>query len=332
MKFGFFLFVSSLVVTNIYASNCYSVGLIDVQKSNASTLKERFHVPSECITPTIGRFVSVRCGCYDTTREAKQALRKKYRKYKDATIVQTRRSRFSKSKPKLAPRKTKRKVIHHKTPVHIAVAKTPQKVIEIPEDAQIDLVQIDPKTGKLIVIKSAKESTTIVPEESVKKEEKEKVAPKVIHTKVQHKRKPIVHKEVTLQKAKPIPKTLLHTTPQSIKVTQTQHHKSFNKVDTIKDEKILQKLHSLKPQLKKEPKEEESFKIIEPKKIKPLKKHTPKKEKKYMHEEEDDEISDILEFIDEDEELNLDAPSNKQKDEDFFYDDFSEENDVYLDD
>ena len=331
MKFGFFLFVSSVVVSSIYASSCYSVGLIDVRKSNASGLKERFHIPQECITPTIGRFVSVRCGCYDTTKEAKRALKKKYRKYKDASIVQTRRSRFSNktSKPLTVSKKPKHKVIHKKVVPQKRVVETPQKVIEIPKDAQIDLVQIDPITGKLVVVKSSQESAIESFVKVEKPQPKKKVVKKVVHTKHVNKRKPIVHKSAVLQQAKPIPKKLLHTTPQKVRVTRT--HIQRDKVDTIKDEKILKKLQALKPQLKKEPQPKKAFKIEEPKKLKPLQKHISKKEKKYFH-EQDSEIADILEFIDSDEELDADTPASTKKDEDFFYDDFSEENDVYLDD
>lgn len=318
MKLNVFLLIISVILSsNIYASaTCYSVGLIDVRKQNADGLRERFHIPNQCIIANIGRFASVRCGCFNTSKEAQEQKNTVYQNYSDAYVVKTKRERFSKQQQ---PQK------HHQIK---KTQPTDQKTSHSQNNEHFALVKIDPITKKLIPVteEEVKHQKTEKKPKFQAKKRKETKPYKIkrsqpTHTTTQH----IVHRKTTTMQpkviAKPVPQKLIqkaHTAPV--------HHKTQKQMTPINDEKIMQKLQALKPHLKGQTSNEKQHTIHkhkeEPKHI------APKKEKKYFH-EQDEDIADILEFIDSEEDLGVE---NTKDDESFFYDNFDEENDLYLDD
>ncbi|SFV75883.1 hypothetical protein MNB_SM-3-813 [hydrothermal vent metagenome] len=249
----------ALVSSALYGSKtCYSIALMSVKKENVENLKEEFQFPKECIIANIGRYASVRCGCFPTSQQASKLLNTpRYSEFQDAYVTKTRKSRFAHNQfafnavEENIQEEDDNAIIDDTPPQPQPIQKTIKKE---KKDISYEYVKIDPKTGKLITV-------------STKKEEK----------------KPISHK-----------------------IHQILKPKENTKID---DDKVMQKLKEITPQLKKE----------KPKTVAPKK---PKK--KYFH-DEDEDIKEILDFIDSESDVDTeikDKPKIDKKDEEFFYSDF----------
>jgi len=307
MKIKSLAITTLLLSSSLYSQSCYSVGLINVKKINKNKLYENFSFPKECIIAEIGNFASVRCGCHKYSRDAQKDLRTKYKNYDGAYVVQTRKDRFDtkveKTEPEVEVQETKHIEIT-KTPIAQNKIETskPQKTtekedIKVPQNTKFEYVKLDPKTGKLIIVTAEEDETTT---QNIETQEPKKVQ-EVLDA------KPVVKKHTTKRIA-----------PKKPHQTKIQKHKKVIQKQLpsteIKDEKILNKIKILKTKLK----------APEPK---------PAQHKKTYFHEEDKDISDILEFIEAEDDFDVDVDDNADLDEkDSFYDDIDEEDDINLDD
>ena len=102
---------------------CYSVQLISAPKSESAVEKfsHRIDDPS-CRVMTIGRYVTIRCGCYENSKEAKDRIASFKKRYKHASIVKSYVYRFKKEKAidekKLPSSKLKNSVVTSPRSVH----------------------------------------------------------------------------------------------------------------------------------------------------------------------------------------------------------------------
>ncbi|MDQ7066881.1 MAG: porin [Sulfurimonas sp.] len=84
--------------------SCYSVQLTSVYKTeqNSSELKSKKY-DNSCKVMEIGSNIVVRCGCFSKFKEANAHLREFAKKYKDAYVLSTYRSRFENENSVVAP-------------------------------------------------------------------------------------------------------------------------------------------------------------------------------------------------------------------------------------
>jgi len=71
---------------------CYSVELFSTTKKNYIISEKLLQ---ECISPTIGKYTVVRCGCYDDMDQAKESLKKYKNTYPSSYIINTYKKRFA---------------------------------------------------------------------------------------------------------------------------------------------------------------------------------------------------------------------------------------------
>ena len=318
MKIKFILalvFISSA----LYAQSCYSVGLMNISKKNAQELQNKFNFPKECIIANIGIFKSVRCGCLDTYKQAQTNLENNYGHYEGAYIVQTSRSRFNKLE--LKPKKLQ----YRKT---ITSKKRIKKNLFIPKNAIFDYVTIDQKTGKLVSYLKPKQRSYRKKRVIKKVDDLNARVRKILEVQNNKQKKIVKKPRRVLQKPKRV---------YVKKEISPKAHKQviYKRQDSLEDKAIKAKLKKLTTQLKpvKNDTKVKELEIFEPRKIIPTKKTSKAPKKKYFH-EEDEDISEILDFIDSEEDLNndiIDKPTIDENDKEFFYDDFDQDNDIYLD-
>jgi hypothetical protein len=95
-----------VVVSGLYsAESCYTVQLLSSLKS--PKVKEEItqkKYDSSCEVMEIGRSITVRCGCFEKIKEAKEHLSRFTPKYKNAYIATTYKYRFKKTAPIVVPK------------------------------------------------------------------------------------------------------------------------------------------------------------------------------------------------------------------------------------
>ena len=190
-----FLFLFILILDVIYAKEtCYTVELISAHSSaaNEKRLLEVEKSDPSCKMMQISQLLTVRCGCFEKYKDAKEHLQKFKRSYKDAYIRTTYKSRFETKKPKVtATLQTPKNKQTKQTPPVTTPAQVEEIILPLEAPSRTQTVQ--------------KELTSQPTDTTVTKKKQKKVA----KTPLQKKEEKAVHKTQTKKKKKKRKKTKL---------------------------------------------------------------------------------------------------------------------------
>lgn len=153
MRILFFLLFAVFVFARD-AQTCYSVALLSVPPSQQRLeLLHSLHYPSkECKVMQIGKYLTVRCGCYEHFAQAKALFEKirDFRYAKDPLVMPTYRFRFERPKQKeihKVPKKRTRQVpttLHHPKPSAASLPKETALVSGMhPGSSVLDMMPVD---------------------------------------------------------------------------------------------------------------------------------------------------------------------------------------------
>jgi hypothetical protein len=178
MRIILLLLALELFAFALSPQSCYTVQIISAVKNskNYEKLSQKSYDQS-CRILEIGSMYTVRCGCFDAYKQAKQHLSKIKKNYKKSTIVTTYKSRFSKREEEI--KKQSSIVVHPSTvetivapAVEVVAAPTTASAIVVPATPLVVDVKKKKKHKKKHKKVKKKEKKTLKSEKKEKKKKK----------------------------------------------------------------------------------------------------------------------------------------------------------------
>lgn len=154
-----------LFAISLYAQkSCYTVQLLSLKNStsNLNTL-EKEEYPTQCKIMQIGSSLTLRCGCYESIKEARVALDKLQAKYKAATIATTYSYRFADTKTAPVPKvieetpPPKESFVVEEIPLHIDEEKQEKALVVVPIGSREATLRKENRTEKTKETKEKRE-------------------------------------------------------------------------------------------------------------------------------------------------------------------------------